>query len=121
MSGSVQGVLMFRVFEGQTADEVWQKIAATLNSGGNSDEQPSRAGPTREILHAAISIADPRQRWVMSRRPPINPAFAIAEVVWIMTGRNDAAFLNYFNRALPKFAGECPAYHGAYGYRIRQH
>jgi thymidylate synthase len=68
-----------------------------------------------------MSIRDPSQRWVVSRQPPINVAFAIAEVVWILTGRNDSAFLNYFNRQLPKYAGHGDTYHGAYGYRLRRH
>ena len=82
--------------------------------------QVSRNGPTREILHALISVSDPRQRWVVSRNPPMNIAFALAEIVWIMTGRDDSAFLNYFNRELPKYCGNCPNYHGAYGYRLRK-
>lgn len=112
---------MFRLFEGRTADEVWQRIATVFRAGDETRPQVSRGGDTYEILHASISIADPRQRWIPSRRPPINPAFAIAETVWVMTGRNDSAFLNYFNRDLPKFAGCGPTYHGAYGYRLRRH
>ncbi len=112
---------MFRSFEGRTADKVWQQIASVFRAGEDTKPQTSRAGDTYEILHASISIADPRQRWIPSRRPPINPAFAIAETVWVMTGRNDSAFLNYFNRDLPKFAGCGPTYHGAYGYRLRRH
>lgn len=84
-------------------------------------QQPSRAGATREILHAALSITDPRQRWISYRQPPINPAFAIAEVIWIVTGRNDAAFLNYFNRHLSQYCGPGDSYDGAYGYRLRYH
>ena len=112
---------MFRLFEGRTADEVWQRIATAFRAGDETRPQVSRAGDTYEILHASISIADPRQRWIPSRRPPINPAFSIAEIVWVMMGRNDSAFLNYFNRELPKFAGCGPTYHGAYGYRLRHH
>lgn len=111
---------MFRVFEGLTADEVWGKVAIAFQSGEGT-VQSSRAGQTREILHSAMSISDPTQRWVASRHPPINVAFAIAEVVWILTGRNDSAFLNYFNRQLPKYAGHGDTYHGAYGYRFRHH
>jgi thymidylate synthase len=51
----------------------------------------------------------------------MNPAFAIAEIVWIVNGRNDAAFLNYWNPALPRFQGYGPVYHGAYGHRLRTH
>jgi len=109
------------VFEAQTADDAWQLLASEFRSGRGVSEQPSRVGPTREILRAAICLHEPRQRWVVSRHPPINPAFAIAEVVWIVTGRNDAAFLNYFNRELPKYAGQGETYHGAYGSRLRKH
>lgn len=111
---------MFRVFEGLTADEVWGKVAIAFQNG-EGIVQSSRAGQTREILHSAMSISDPTQRWVVSRQPPINVAFAIAEIVWILTGRNDSAFLNYFNRQLPKYAGHGNTYHGAYGYRFRHH
>jgi len=51
----------------------------------------------------------------------MNPAFAIAEVIWILQGRNDAGFLTYFNRKLPHFQGTEPTFHGAYGFRLRNH
>jgi thymidylate synthase len=111
---------MFEIFEGPTADQVWQAIAATFRDR-NGTLQDSRAGLTHEILHAAITVSDPRQRWVVSRLPPMNPAFAIAEVIWIMCGRNDARFLTFWNTQLPKFAGDSTILHGAYGYRLRQH
>ena len=110
---------MFRVFEGKTADQVWCEVAQAFRSG-EGPSQPSRAGEMREILHSAMSISEPTQRWVTSRYPPINPAFAIAEVVWIMAGRNDTSFLNYFNSQLPKYAGLGSYYHGAYGHRLRR-
>lgn len=111
---------MFRLFEAATADEVWLKLAEAFR-----DEpllpQESRAGDTREILRAAITIRNPRRRWVVSRVPALNPAFALAEAIWILAGRDDAEFLNYFNTKLPNFAGRVARYHGAYGYRLRCH
>lgn len=112
---------MIQLFSGNSADEVWRQIASAFSGADRAAAQASRAGPTREILHAALSVADPRQRWVTSRNPPINPAFAIAEVVWIVTGRQDAAFLTFFNRQYAKHAGPGPTYHGAYGWRLRHH
>jgi thymidylate synthase len=112
---------MFTLLQGRTADELWQAAADAFRGGHRAEAQPSRAGPTREILRVALSLEDPRQRWVFSREPALNPAFAIAETVWTVTGRNDAEFLNYFNRALPRFAGHGYSYHGAYGHRLRSH
>ena len=109
---------MFRSFQAPTADELWRQIAAALE-GEEGHGQSSRVGATREILHAGLCLEDPRQRWVCSRQPALNVAFALAEVVWMVRGRNDAAFLNYFNTRLPNFAGEGTTYHGAYGRRLR--
>jgi thymidylate synthase len=111
---------MFQVFEGRTANEAWQKIADAFHPSNSVTAQASRIGPTREILHAAISVSDPRQRWVVARNPPMSLAFALAEIIWIMSGRNDSAFLNYFNRGLPHYAGHGSCYHGAYGFRLRK-
>ncbi|MCY3766962.1 MAG: thymidylate synthase [Gemmatimonadetes bacterium] len=51
----------------------------------------------------------------------MNVAFAIADLVWIMSGRSDLKFLKYWNRELPRFVGEGPELHGAYGHRLREH
>lgn len=106
------------VFTGNTADEVWLKAAREFRVGENTHEQLSRAGSTHEIMGAMFEIQDSRQRWTVSRRPAINPAFALAEVIWIVAGRRDAAFLNFWNPKLPEFAGHVRNYHGAYGYRL---
>jgi thymidylate synthase len=110
---------MFKVLESKTADGLWCG-AASWFADEHQSSQASRSGPTIEFQHAALSITDPRQRWVGSRKPALNPAFAIAEVVWIMAGRDDAAFLNFFNRQLPLYAGDTKSYHGAYGHRLRR-
>jgi thymidylate synthase len=57
----------------------------------------------------------------MSREPPLNVAFALAEVVWVVAGRRDLAFLNFWNSKLPEFVGPGPDLHGAYGHRLRHH
>ena len=112
---------MITLFHGTSADDVWQQAAKAFQQTDGISVQDSRSGPTREILHAAISIANPRQRWAVSRRPALNPALALAEVVWIMTGRSDLEFLEFWSNEYRKFVGDGPELHGAYGYRIRCH
>ena len=110
---------MFHPLEARTANEQWKQAAGWFREDGNAAKQASRSGPTQEVMNAALTLQHPRQRWIAARVPAMNPAFAIAEVVWIVTGRNDSAMLNYFNPHLPRFAGEGDVYHGAYGHRIR--
>lgn len=106
-------------FVADTADAIWRDAAKALVEDSDVLSQDSRIGPTRELLHCMFVLNKPRQRWVLSRRPALNPAFAIAETVWILQGRNDAAFVNFWNPKLPEFAGKGDTYHGAYGYRLR--
>lgn len=110
---------MIKSFEGDTADEIWRKAAEALVCGDDYLRQESRLGPMREYLHCSLHLRDPLQRWVLSRQPALNPAFAIAEVIWILQGRNDAAFPNYWNPVLPNFSGHGETYSGAYGHRLR--
>lgn len=109
-----------RLFEGRTANEVWSEAAPTFLVEDEVQEQTSRSGSTRELLHAAFVISDPLERWVLARRPAINPAFAIVETVWILAGRDDSSLPNYWNPKLPKYTGPGERYHGAYGYRLRR-
>ena len=112
---------MISFFGGRTADDVWHQLAHAIQESRHVRSQESRGGPTNELLHVALSIEDPRQRWVTSRLPAINFPFALAEVVWIMSGRRDLRFLEFWNRGLSKFIGPGPDIHGAYGHRIRTH
>src|SRR6185369_819485 len=107
------------LIEGRTADEVWRAAAGRIGRREGTIEQPSRGGNTLELLHACLVVAEPAERWVLNRRPAMNPAFALAEVVWILSGRDDSGFLNFWNPILPRFAGRGPLYYGAYGQRLR--
>lgn len=112
---------MFKTFSGKTADETWLQVVDALRSDPNAPVQPSRGGSTREILHAVIAVEHSSSRWVISRHPALNPAYAFAELIWTVNGREDSAFLTYFNSKLPELAGAGPTFHGAYGKRLRQH
>ena len=110
---------MIEFIEGRTANEVWKKAANMLLS--QEDTLSGRTGDVYELLHAFISIENPRQKWVYDRIPPISIGFALAELVWIMNGEERSEIINYWNPSLPKFAGDGDTYYGAYGKRIRSH
>lgn len=112
---------MAHLIEAQTADELWLSMAGLWNGELPPAQQDSRGGSTTELLHVISEIKDPRQRWVYSRRPVINPAFALAEIVWIMNGRRDIGFLEFWISDISKYVGNDPLAHGAYGYRLRHH
>lgn len=109
------------LFQAESANGAWRAVAEVLLHEHGGQQQASRGGPTRELLHVGMEIRKPWGRWVTVREPAMNPAFALAEVLWIVSGRNDSAFVNYWNPLLPKFAGGGATYYGAYGFRLRSH
>jgi thymidylate synthase len=106
--------------EAATASQLWERLAGRLLEASGPPQESDR-GVTCELLHVSFTLSQPRQRWVSSRHPPMNVAFALAEILWILAGRRDAAFLNAWNSQLADFVGGEPMHHGAYGYRLRQH
>lgn len=102
---------------GKSADEVYCDIYQKLEKYGELTD--GRNGSARELTHVCMSISDPTQRWVERRRPVISPAYAIAELVMLMNGSDEAALLNVWNPALPKYQGEYDRYPGAYGRRLK--
>jgi thymidylate synthase len=74
---------------------------------------------TTEVLGAHLRLTDPRRRYVDV--PPvrvINPAFAVAEALWILSGSDDPWIFRY-NRALTRYADD-GRLQGAYGPRMRR-
>jgi thymidylate synthase len=108
------------MFESESADGVWLLAVEELKKRAALPLQEGRGGSTCEMLHAVLQVSNPRERWVVSRSPGLSVAFAIVEVIGILNGRRDSGYLNFFNPRLPKFAGNGPLYHGAYGFRLRE-
>ncbi len=95
-----------RVFEGSSADAAWSAAFEALTADGSPEG--GRGGAVKELLHCAITLTDPRSRWVLPRTPPLNPAFAIAEVVWILW-RGNVGKSDDQNRSLEEQIDFCPA------------
>jgi len=108
------------VLNGASGDEVWRKAASLFAPNGPAREQDGRGGQTSELLHVGLTIEDPRDRWVVSRTPAMNPAFALVEVLWIAAGRRDADLPTFWNPRLAAFCGDGPEFEGAYGHRLRR-
>ncbi len=72
-----------------------------------------------EVLGASLCLSDPRRRFV--DLPPVrvlNPAFAVAEAVWILSG-SDKPWIFEYNRRLAAYADD-GRLRGAYGPRLRR-
>lgn len=106
---------MFKCIQGETANDIWLQAYEIVMQAESVD---SRIGVTREVLHAALSINNPIQKWVSQKTPPISIGYALAELIWILSGSDDASVINFWNNALPRYSGEYTYYPGAYGNRM---
>ncbi|WP_067474367.1 thymidylate synthase [Nocardia amamiensis] len=103
-----------------TADSANELFAATCTAvcRNGADVSP-RGMATTEVLGAHLHLRNPRRRLV--DLPParvINPAFAVAETLWILSGSDDPWIFRY-NRTLSRYSDD-GRLQGAYGPRMRR-
>ncbi|MGW0324471.1 thymidylate synthase [Nocardia sp. NPDC003183] len=103
-----------------TADNANALFASACRAITDFGEPVSPRGmATTEILGAHLRLTQPRRRFVDV--PPLrllNPAFAVAEALWILSGSDDDWIFQY-NRALTRYADD-GVLRGAYGPRMRR-
>ncbi|WP_040714200.1 thymidylate synthase [Nocardia takedensis] len=89
---------------------------ALLNTG---TKVSPRSMPTIETMGAHLHLTDPRRRLVdLAPTRVINPAFAVAETMWILSGSDDPWIFDY-NRNLLRYTDD-GRLQGAYGPRMRR-
>jgi hypothetical protein len=87
------------------------------------ERQTSRAG---DVLVSPVPVTTvyrcPTERVLRDPQRDANPFFHLAEALWMLAGREDAAYLNHYVRNFGERFAEEPDMqfiHGAYGYRWR--
>ena len=106
---------MSYLLTGDNANHLWINAMHTINEIGE------KSADTKEILHVLLELNNPREKWVVSRSPVISVAFALAELIWILSGDNRKDIIDFWNPLYKNFAADNGSniYHGAYGYRLR--
>lgn len=86
-------------------------------------KEQSRAGEVMVAPYPVTTVYEhPTERVLIDPRRDANPVFHMAEAMWMLAGRQDAAFLNKYVRNFgERFAEEAGDIHDAYGFRWRKH
>lgn len=91
---------------------------------GNSlvQEQESRAGTTLEAKSpVATTYLKPNERVLFWKQRDANPFFHFFEGLWMLAGREDSSYLQFFNKRMSEFSDNGITFNGAYGFRWRKH
>lgn len=93
------------------------KIVTTVGS-----QRDSRNGPVRVMPMPVTTIySQPRERVMFLEARDANPFFHFMESLWMMAGRRDVEWISQFNSGMVNYTDDGVNFHGAYGYRWRNH
>lgn len=94
-------------------------LLQTVNKEGQ--EAAPRNKPVVEMLHPTMwSLTHPQEWALFIPGRKINPFFALAEVVWMWSGKGGADFIQFYNKSITQFLDKgVPYFHGSYGKRVR--
>lgn len=107
------------IISARNVNEAYHAGLSYLLAAGR--EEATRAGPCLVASGPVTTIyARPCERILFAPKRDANPFFHIAEALWMLAGRNDAALLNRYVRDFgARFAEPDGTIHGAYGHRWR--
>lgn len=105
------------LFESGTVNDVYPRLVSKCLEHGA--QVGSRVASTRELHPAVIEFTNPRHRLVTSWGRPVNVPFALAEVLWILQGREDLEMLAHYNSRIHDYSDDGHFFNAAYGYRLR--
>ncbi|MFD7016670.1 thymidylate synthase [Streptomyces sp. NPDC059928] len=101
-----------------TADTIAELFSGAVTLAKSGDKVSPRGMLTREVRDVHMLLTQPRARLLYA--PPVrilNPAFAVAETVWHLSG-SDAPWIFDYNTRLQQYADDGRLL-GAYGPRMR--
>lgn len=104
---------------GRNVNGLWAQGMQLLAAYGERSD--SRNGPVLVMPTPVVSVYDrPCERVLMDPVRDANPFFHLMESLWMLAGRDDAAFLDrYVGDFGSRFAEDNHRIHGAYGWRWR--
>lgn len=84
-------------------------------------EENSRNGKVLVAPGPVVTVySAPCHRVLFSQLRDANPFFHLMEALWMLGGRNDLAFPEFFNGRFAEYSDDGETIHGAYGYRWRK-
>lgn len=107
------------MIQGRNLLEVYPQLLNEIRN--NSQEAAPRGHRVTEHNGPIVWKIEKPWEWALlipGRR--INPFFALAEVVWMWSGKGGTDFITYYNKSMSQFADEgVPYFNAAYGRRVR--
>ncbi len=105
------------VIQAQGLDSAYRELVRLILTEGS--EQPSRLGPTLDVGPVALTIAPGPVKLLTNPGRAVNPALAIVEACWMLSGGSSVEPLAALAPAFLAFSDDGALLAGAYGERLR--
>lgn len=105
------------VVQGLSPNAAYLRLLALATQNDWPVEQ-SRVGPCRDLGAVTVEL-DRGERTILLTGRGWNPAFAIVEAAWVITGRKDVKTLAEFIGTFDRYSDDGQTLQGAYGDRLR--
>lgn len=83
-------------------------------------ESSPRGMLTKELVGVQLRIVNPLSRLAYAPGRRLSLPFAIAETLWIWSGRDDLAYVARYNKRYAQFSDDGKTLYGAYGSRAKE-
>lgn len=103
--------------KGDCATRLYLDTVHTVLEHG--DEYAPRGRRIREMRPAVIEFTDPSDCLVQVEGRKLNPFFHASEILWVLLGRSDTAWLDLFNTNMKTFSDDGAHFNAPYGERMR--
>lgn len=110
---------MYVIYAANVRDALPKAVRYILQFGDRESTRLGDAWVSRTPV--TIRYQYPKQHVLINRIRDANPFFHLMEAMWMLAGRNDGAFLDYYIKDFSKkFGNPDGIIHDAYGYRWRE-
>ena len=100
--------------------EMYSEMMILMKMQGQ--EESSRNGTVLTLPEPLlVTVCYPLKRVLTDPTRCANPFFHVMEFVWMMAGSDKLEWIQQYNKGFKQYAEEDGRFHGAYGYRWREH
>jgi thymidylate synthase len=108
------------VFQGRNAQQILPRVAQHMKLYGV--ERESRNGKVKVFPYPVTTVYErPQERVIFSKSRKANPFFHFFEALWMLDGRKDVSWIEFYNSTFGQFSDDGLTFNGAYGARWRSH
>ena len=105
-------------FEQNDFDTLFALAVGYINDWPDYEVKP-RGQLVREVLTPTLTLRNPRARLLANPARKADYGFAVGEFFWYLTGKQDVASMQYYNKRMIQFSDNGFTLNSAYGYRTR--